>query len=64
MQSVSSNSRTCKDCVHFYVTHDPNFPYGCRRMDFKSRRYPYYVVQEATGQPCEMRCVKSSDDIG
>jgi len=61
---VSSNSiQTCKDCIHFYVTHDPNFPYGCRRMGFKSLRYPYLVVQEATGKSCQMRSDKDSDDI-
>jgi len=64
---VSSKRRqptqTCKDCIHFYVTYDANFPYGCRRMSFKSLRYPYYVVQEATGELCQMRCVKGSSEL-
>ena len=44
--------QTCKDCIHFFVTYDSNFPYGCRSMGFKSRRYPYLEVQEATAEPC------------
>jgi hypothetical protein len=45
--------QTCKDCFHFFVTYDPQFPYGCRGMGFKSRRHPYLEVQEATGLPCQ-----------
>ncbi len=52
--------QTCKECVHFYVTYDANFPYGCKAMDFKSLRYPYFVVQDATGDACQMRCIKAS----
>jgi hypothetical protein len=56
------SSQTCKDCVHFHITYDPNFPYGCKQMSFKSLRYPYCVVQEATGEACRMRSVKGSGD--
>jgi hypothetical protein len=50
--------QTCKDCIHFFVTYDPQFPYGCRSMGFKSRRYPCFEVQEASGEPCQGREVK------
>ncbi len=43
----------CKDCSHYYITHDPNFRYGCRALDFKSRRQPVIDVMEASGQPCQ-----------
>jgi hypothetical protein len=46
---------SCKDCMHFFVTYDARFPYGCRSMGFKSRRYPCLEVQEATGQRCQGR---------
>lgn len=42
----------CRDCAHHYITHDVSFPYGCRVMDFKSRRMPGLDVAEATGHPC------------
>ncbi len=44
---------TCRDCIHFFVTYDPSFPYGCRSVGIKSRRYPYLEVQAATGEPCQ-----------
>ncbi len=42
----------CKHCVHYYITHDINFPYGCRSLDFKSRKQPILVVVESSGQDC------------
>lgn len=39
--------------MHFFVTYDPAFPYGCREMGFKSRRHPHLEVQAATGEPCQ-----------
>ncbi|WP_200906414.1 MULTISPECIES: hypothetical protein [Gulbenkiania] len=42
----------CRHCRHYYITHDSRFPYGCRAMDFKSRRLPMDDVRSATGQHC------------
>ena len=50
---MTSDNPTCKDCIHFFVTYDPRFPYGCRSMGFKSRRYPHFEVQAASGEPCQ-----------
>lgn len=44
--------QTCKGCTHFFVTHDPNFPYGCSLMGYKSRFYPHHEVLAATGETC------------
>lgn len=44
----------CNECAHFFITHDPGFRYGCRAMDFKSRRLPMLDVLEASGQPCRL----------
>lgn len=30
----------CFSCQHFFITYDPNFPYGCRAVGFKSRPLP------------------------
>lgn len=47
-------SRTvrCIACVHYFVTHDPSFPHGCRALEFRSWRSPMLDVLEASGQPC------------
>lgn len=42
----------CNSCAHYYITHDANFRYGCRALDFKSKRLPVLVVIEASAQPC------------
>ncbi|MFA7293144.1 MAG: hypothetical protein WC023_12970 [Rhodocyclaceae bacterium] len=42
----------CNRCVHYFITHDPQFPYGCNAMNFKSYRQPIDDVIEASGKPC------------
>ncbi len=42
----------CNQCAHYYITHDIHFPYGCRRLDFKSRQQPMRVVMESSGHDC------------
>lgn len=42
----------CLQCQHHYITWDASFPYGCRAMDFKSRRKPQLDVLESSGSPC------------
>ena len=42
----------CLLCQHYYITWDVSFPYGCRAMDFKSRRKPQLDVLESSGSPC------------
>jgi len=42
----------CNHCRHYYITHDVRFRYGCRALDFKSRRQPVLDVIEASGQLC------------
>jgi hypothetical protein len=42
----------CPDCIHYYITHDAHFRYGCRAMNFKSPRPPGQAVFKAAGVPC------------
>ena len=42
----------CAECAHYYITHDVRFPYGCRVLDFKSKRKPHLDVLDASGKPC------------
>jgi len=44
----------CWKCRHYYITHDTRFPYGCRAMDFRSRRLPCLEVLAASQAPCLM----------
>lgn len=37
----------CRRCTHYFVTWDPRFPHGCRRMGFKSRMTPIEEVRRA-----------------
>jgi hypothetical protein len=43
---------SCNNCLHYYITHDAGFRYGCRALDFKSQRQPILDVIAASGQPC------------
>ena len=38
----------CRHCLHYYITHDPSFPYGCRALDFKGKRPPIHTVLAAS----------------
>jgi len=38
--------------MHYYITHDPVFPYGCRALRFKGKRKPCLDVLDASGEPC------------
>ncbi len=43
---------TCTDCGHYYITHNPQFPYGCRGLGFKSLKLPCVEVLVSSGVPC------------
>jgi hypothetical protein len=42
----------CTACVHYFITHDVSFPYGCRALDFKSKRKPSQDVLDASNKSC------------
>jgi hypothetical protein len=42
----------CTECVHYYITHDVSFPYGCKALDFKSKRKPGQDVLDASNKLC------------
>ncbi|GHT94379.1 hypothetical protein AGMMS49545_15580 [Betaproteobacteria bacterium] len=49
---MSENLPNCRECQHYYITHDVRFPYGCRVMNFKSRHLPAQDVLAASGAHC------------
>lgn len=42
----------CLDCRHYYITWDEFFPYGCRKLGFKSRTSPKNAVFELSTIDC------------
>jgi hypothetical protein len=42
----------CAGCVHYYITHEAHYPFGCRKFGFKSGRKPSLEVWEASHQAC------------
>lgn len=54
----------CRTCVHYYITYDPRHPYGCRAMNFKSKRNPALVVYESSGIICQLYTPKKKAKDG
>ncbi len=46
------SSVDCRNCLHFQVTWDAEFPRGCRAMGFKSKQWPSVEVLQSSGEPC------------
>jgi hypothetical protein len=46
----------CRDCVHYFITHEPETPHGCRRYRFKSRQMPAITVLQSSDLPCQFYC--------
>jgi hypothetical protein len=60
--AAATPEQTCKGCIHFFVTYELSFPYGCRGLGFKSKRHPWQEVQAASGAPCQMRQTAVNSD--
>ncbi len=54
----------CRKCIHFFITHNPAQPYGCRALGFKSKRNPATVVYEISGIICQLYTPKQGDKGG
>ena len=53
----------CNACVHFFITWDKRFPYGCKAMGFMSSHSPSKDVFEVEGRDCLVyRSKQSSPD--
>ena len=52
---INSGGTSCYGCAHFAITWEKNFPYACKKMEFRSKRLPCEEVLEADGQPCLAR---------
>lgn len=52
MSATQDSPADCLKCSHYFITHDVRFPYGCRAMNFKSRRLPQIEVEMASNAVC------------
>jgi len=50
----------CFQCRHFAISWDPNLPYSCRLMGFKSRALPAIEVLRADGVFCQGYAAKEA----
>ncbi|MEI7941890.1 MAG: uracil-DNA glycosylase [Candidatus Riflemargulisbacteria bacterium] len=46
-------NKKCKGCNFFYITWDKKFPYGCKKLGFKSKKNPYDEVYASSGMECQ-----------
>jgi len=54
-------SPACQLCIHYYVTHEPATPHGCRAMHFKSAQIPSRVVFSSSGMECQLFAPKKME---
>lgn len=45
---------SCIKCAHYFVTHEPANPFGCRIMGFKSAQNPAALVFASSGIECQL----------
>ena len=46
------NPASCHGCRHFFVTHNRQRPWGCRKFGFTSMRVPAQEILATTGTEC------------
>lgn len=51
---MTAKRPNCFKCRHFFITHEPNHPYGCHAMAFKSKQLPALVVHLNSGLECQL----------
>lgn len=42
----------CQKCSYFFVTWEPQRPYGCKAYNFKSKILPSIIVKQNSGIAC------------
>ncbi len=45
--------KKCKGCKYFYITWERTFPYGCKALGFKSKKYPCDEVAQTSAMECQ-----------
>jgi hypothetical protein len=42
----------CLKCKHYFVTHNPSSPRGCKKFAMQSSKFPSQIVREQSGKEC------------
>ena len=53
LKSDSPRRANCWKCAYFAVSWDPDYPYSCAAMGFKSKRLPSLEVINSSGVVCQ-----------
>jgi hypothetical protein len=51
-ENLNKNKIRCLDCEHYFITWDSSYPYGCRKVGFKSKYVPRTAVFEMSDMNC------------
>jgi hypothetical protein len=51
---MERKSPNCLNCIHYYVTWDPQLPKGCKAFHFKTKKIPSQSVKDESGKECQM----------
>ena len=54
----------CHGCAYFFITHEPQRPYGCKKFGFKAQKLPATIVIETTGTQCAYRKARPTSTGG
>ena len=56
----------CLRCKHYFSTHDPILPRGCKLYKIKAQQFPSILVRKESGSDCmgfELRIKKNKDKL-
>jgi hypothetical protein len=49
---MKKQQAVCANCLHYYITWDKHFPFGCKAMGFKSKAAPNLLTKQLSGMDC------------
>ena len=57
-ENIEIQTVNCFDCSHYFITHAPDRPHGCRMHGFKSLTMPAHEVRRSSGLACQVFLAK------
>jgi hypothetical protein len=63
LNKLAAEGGRCPNCVHYFITHEVAFPYGCRALAFKSRRLPSHEVLAVSNAPCQAFAARERGNV-
>ena len=52
-QPARADPSGCHACRHYFITHEPAWPYGCRHFAIKTRAVPSLEIERTSGRSCQ-----------